>query len=968
MHFLADDSLEVATAAVDSWSDADTNAVGEMVQAEAMLVMKDKVIGAIGSRWALAGVGQEVLFKFGAGMLMEIAKGVYADSEMSDADKRQITALLKTAAIDAGTSALPIYGAWKDMYQLADRVWSRAYDRYFQNAAEVGNEFDYLHAAINRRFKVAALERIWQYSQFGAGEDNLDFPPVELPATLPAAFRGSGFASGVDNLVVVTHGWNAAASDWPSVYVNTACAARGGTPSNELPQTDKLTHGVASWCKAGNTLILSYNWYKDSLAWKTNPVVVRPPVAAWSNAKLHGERFATDVGILGMPLKHVHVLGHSAGSNFVQAFSNKVKALTPTAKTQLTFLDAYCPTGPECGYGAGADWAEQYLHDHNGNVDGGAALATALGAPLAAIPAVASMYIREVTGTQIKSAYNFDLTSLASIADPIASHAYPYNVYLRSMGVAAVPANTVTFTQAAAVLSKEINPNSWAVGDPARFTALSTEYPLGYKCAVVDPNSRARSGTSGECAYVRAYLGPEVTPQGYVDANVYRSCAATPLSGPGSVVTTACTAPVAYQPNILKAAGNTIAATGFQGVTVKTITTNGPANTMAFSIGFASSSLDATAQVFVDDRQVYVVGARELASAVRQIVDLPVGNLIAGQHQIQVVLRDPSLSSARVDLNNVAFSFAAPPVTCSMDFNGDGAVNETDALLFNRWLLGFRGEALVAGIVPFPANTTVSAFAAATAARMAASAAAHDIDGDGRASVTTDGLIFSRLVRGVVGVPAVSGANGTGALRTTYDAIRSRMNSNCGTSFSAGPTVTSISPMSGAKGTYTVIRLNGAELPATTGLKHLGSGGNCLRLPGGSTSAVDFRCLMAAPIGTYAVTAGTESPVLVSTPTFGPTFNFDVRAAVPSLTRVSPASGGGIFTLRIVGVDMPPNASIEIGGVACAATGAINATDAEYRCNLSSLAPGRYDVTLKSVVVGGSVIGQLVGAAGFLVQ
>ena len=130
---------------------------------------------------------------------------------------------------------------------------------------------------------------------------------------------------------------------------------------------------------------------------------------------------------------------------------------------------------------------------------------------------------------------------------------------------------------------------------------------------------------------------------------------------------------------------------------------------------------------------------------------------------------------------------AAPPLTCSLDFNGDGTVNTTDALLFNRWLLGFRGDALVGGITPYPAGATTAAFAAAVTSRMTLGPV-HDFDNDTRVLADTDGLIFLRLTQGLAGTSVTNGALGSGALRNTHELIRMHVNTNCGTAFaSASP-------------------------------------------------------------------------------------------------------------------------------------------------------------------------------------
>ena len=128
---------------------------------------------------------------------------------------------------------------------------------------------------------------------------------------------------------------------------------------------------------------------------------------------------------------------------------------------------------------------------------------------------------------------------------------------------------------------------------------------------------------------------------------------------------------------------------------------------------------------------------------------------------------------------------AAAPATCSLDFDGDGAVSSADALLMMRWLLGFRGDALVSGVPPYPVGATASAFAASVTGRMTLGLV-HDLDGDGKVQAATDGVLLTRLVRGMTGSAVTNGALGTGAQRATHELIRSYANTNCGTTFQSG--------------------------------------------------------------------------------------------------------------------------------------------------------------------------------------
>jgi pectate lyase len=119
-------------------------------------------------------------------------------------------------------------------------------------------------------------------------------------------------------------------------------------------------------------------------------------------------------------------------------------------------------------------------------------------------------------------------------------------------------------------------------------------------------------------------------------------------------------------------------------------------------------------------------------------------------------------------------------VACNLDFSGDDQIDTIDATLLLRWLLRFRGAALVNGVVPIPAGSTPDQVAAAVSARMQLTIA-HDFDGNGSLSAASDGLMLLRLMRGAKGNAAINATLGQGFTRGTYEKIRVHLNSHCGT-------------------------------------------------------------------------------------------------------------------------------------------------------------------------------------------
>jgi len=122
------------------------------------------------------------------------------------------------------------------------------------------------------------------------------------------------------------------------------------------------------------------------------------------------------------------------------------------------------------------------------------------------------------------------------------------------------------------------------------------------------------------------------------------------------------------------------------------------------------------------------------------------------------------------------------PVGCSLDINGDSAVTaDKDAVLLSRYLLGFRGAGLIAG-VPLGAGR---ADAAAVEAFIG-SASQFDVFGRPAptATVLQDSVVLNRLMLGLPDSALFTGiAVPAGAGLTTPSAVRAAVNARCGTSY-----------------------------------------------------------------------------------------------------------------------------------------------------------------------------------------
>lgn len=122
------------------------------------------------------------------------------------------------------------------------------------------------------------------------------------------------------------------------------------------------------------------------------------------------------------------------------------------------------------------------------------------------------------------------------------------------------------------------------------------------------------------------------------------------------------------------------------------------------------------------------------------------------------------------------------PAGCSLDVNGDGSVTAAaDVLLLTRYLMGFRGAGLIAG-VPLGAGRPT----AAAVESFIGDAVKFDVFGRPAPVVnsTQDAIVLARLMLGVSNADLLTGISiPSGATLTTGSAIRSAINTRCGTSF-----------------------------------------------------------------------------------------------------------------------------------------------------------------------------------------
>jgi pimeloyl-ACP methyl ester carboxylesterase len=196
---------------------------------------------------------------------------------------------------------------------------------------------------------------------------------------------GVAIAPSADKLVVITHGWlDKGEKDWPS----------------------KMAGGIAERVDPNQWVCAAYDWRGGS-------AVITSVQAAQYARDIAGPRLAAALIKLDRPFKHVHLIGHSAGSWVIQSAAVRIAQKYPDVRFHLTFLDAYVPEkwdAEELGWifedpdrQINQCWAEQY-------------------------------YTRDITWKvtehNLKQAHNVDISAL----DPlIVEHEFPYRWYMATI-------------------------------------------------------------------------------------------------------------------------------------------------------------------------------------------------------------------------------------------------------------------------------------------------------------------------------------------------------------------------------------------------------------------------------------------------------------------------------------------------------------------------------------------------------
>ena len=181
-------------------------------------------------------------------------------------------------------------------------------------------------------------------------------PGISMPCYLMSATPLPPRQSGMNNLVVVTHGFQSAALGINDItWITNMCL----DISNQLE------------CLGSNDWqVEPYSWVPQAglgnIAADAVQAISSATLAEFAEPALdNGEKIGTQIGrqIAEQGWSRVHLIGHSAGAGLIQAAAVTIRANCPTTIIQTTFLDPFLGADYHglSWYGSGADWSDNYF-------------------------------------------------------------------------------------------------------------------------------------------------------------------------------------------------------------------------------------------------------------------------------------------------------------------------------------------------------------------------------------------------------------------------------------------------------------------------------------------------------------------------------------------------------------------------------------------------------------------------------
>lgn len=735
---------------------------------------------------------------------------------------------------DAAIGAVPIVGAWVDTYnaskRIADRVLARS--KMFATAEDINNWFGEQGEEINRQYVALKLALLFEEADKQLGREALRDPLPTTTFGLPASWTTQ--AASIQRVVVITHGWNSEANAWPDALVRRFCGRIGGTVQTEIAAADKTISGVSAWCMQGGWLVAGYNWHQDARITGNESSVARLPSEALVNAKRHGQDFAQLLKDVGITPIFVQAIGHSAGSGFVEEYLGVFKAMATPPTRHATFLDAYCPDIlAGCNYGESATWAEQYVDRRT--VGDGTLLFTN--------ETLANAYNFDVTDLDPVSEYDGELDAVAFHAFPYRVYVQSASSLPLDPAWGGVRTNVI-----GAPLSALPRGLTSSAAITSYYNGVSLTYPRGFRCVVRGTNEAASAtsclirnsaaSTSGTTSPVAPTQTPSTTS--YCGDSV--NLGVTTSAGFAAILQTCgLSAPSAAPAKAIAAASVNAASVVAVASARSSVITSSASNQIDVSYTYVAGAGATTIRMYLDDGLVFARTLRVTDVGRSFSERIPLAVLSAGQHYFQSVVTTDSVTQARVDLTSVNFALreantsgvcgrqngitsaakptelcaagqpsavssgtawtwscgglgasassancSAPVASCSLDVDGDGlATPAIDGVILMRYLMGFKGAALTAGLtIPGPRSNHQRI------EEYLASPAMFDVFGRisaGAVPGTVDGLILGRVMAQQPDAGLLQGVAVPAGAATTAAQVRARVLNRC---FPVVPAVT----------------------------------------------------------------------------------------------------------------------------------------------------------------------------------
>ena len=476
-------------------------------------------------------------------------------------------------------------------------------------------------------------------------------PPADPP--VPPTQRGRA--------VVITHGWNATASDWVLEMAGAFCRKLGWNGSLG-PVTE---NGPAIVCQINGWDVWVVDWRLDAEAWRGWEFVgggLRIPLYAKINAELIGERFA--FALNKWDYEHIHFVAHSAGANLIDTATRRLKVFRPTTLTiHETFLDAYDNMRELSSYGKKADWADNYV-DTRPVFDLGK---TALFLENAYSIDVTGPTIPELTPPQ-----DCRIPGDGGVKHLTCRHSRPYRFYglsITGMGLGSFVGDA-EHRQADPIYSTAAMGYSLSVeGGATQDTSFKVRHTPNSTCKVIgeechDVTSSIPSG----------YLY-QSTPPSLIEVGSETTAAVDCVLGTDFKLFTSCTLGKPLVTNFAPQQIHAMSATATPGATteehlVVNVTTTSPVNTLRFNWSFAAAG-EGLLRVFVGGNLVRQIDQRHVTPSSPETEEIYIGGvgepLPPGTHRITFRLDGFGASASGVELTDVELGLVAGPLTFPAD-------------------------------------------------------------------------------------------------------------------------------------------------------------------------------------------------------------------------------------------------------------------------------------------------------------